>query len=377
MIYVVAHIDTEQYYTGEYMIGSRLRRLAGVLSAAIIGVGILTGCGSGNGNGGIGTKVVLTTGFDKDEVFRIETSVCSLPEIMVYLTNIQNRYESVYGEEIWNTNVDGVTLEQNVKDIALAQIARIKTMNLMAEQYEVELSDEENVQVENAASAYYNSLDDTEKELMGVSEKTIRNLYAEFALAEKVYQYTIRDINPEISDDEARTITVQHILIKTYALDGTGKKVEYTQHARESAYKEACEVLKLAQEGEDFDELIRRYSEDNKSTYSFGKGEIDAAFETAAFNLGKDEISDIVETEFGYHIIKCLNTFNREETDANKIKIVDQRRAEAFGQEYDAYVETLTRNLNEELWNSVSFIHDENVTTQDFFDVYAEYFGNT
>ena len=357
------------------MIGSRLRKLVGVLSAAIIGVGILTGCGSGNG--GISTKVVLTTGFDKDEVFRIETSVCSLPEIMVYLTNIQNRYESVYGEEIWNTNVDGVTLEQNVKDIALAQIARIKTMNLMAEQYEVELSDEENAQVENAASAYYNSLDDTEKELMGVSEKTIRNLYAEFALAEKVYQYTIRDINPEISDDEARTITVQHILIKTYALDGTGKKVEYTQHARESAYEEACEVLKLAQEGEDFDELIRRYSEDDKSTYSFGKGEMDAAFETAAFNLGKDEISDIVETEFGYHIIKCLNTFNREETDVNKIKIVDQRRAEAFGQEYDAYVETLTRNLNEELWNSVSFIHDENVTTQDFFDVYAEYFGNT
>ena len=357
------------------MTGRKLRWLAGVLLAAIMSAGILTGCR--NGDGAIGTKVVLTTGFDKDEIFRIETSVCSLPEIMVYLTNIQNRYESVYGEEIWNTNVDGVTLEQNVKDIALAQIARIKTMNLMAEQYEVELSDEENAQVENAANAYYNSLDDTEKELMGVSEKTIRNLYAEFALAEKVYQYTIRDINPEISDDEARTITVQHILIKTYALDGTGKKIVYTQRARESAYKEACEVLELAQEGEDFDELIRRYSEDDKSTYSFGKGEMDAAFETAAFNLGKDEISDIVETEFGYHIIKCLNTFNREETDANKIKIVDQRRAEAFGQEYDAYVETLTRNLNEELWDSVGFIHDENVTTKDFFDVYTEYFWNS
>ena len=353
------------------MIGSRFRRLARVLSVALVCAGILTGCGS-RGNG---TKVVLTTGFDKDEVFRIETSDCTLPEIMVYLTNIQNRYESVYGTEIWSTNVDGVTLEQNVKDIALAQIARIKTMNLMAKQYEVELSDEENAQVENAAKAYFNSLNDTEKELMGVSEKTIRDMYTEFALAEKVYQYTIRDINPEISDDEARTITVQHILIKTYALDGTGKKIEYTQRARESAYKDACNVLELAQEGEDFDELIRRYSEDDKSTYSFGKGEMDEAFETAAFNLGKDEISDIVETEFGYHIIKCLNTFDKEETDANKIKIVDQRRAEAFGQEYDAYVETLTRNLNEELWDSVSFIHDENVTTKDFFEVYAEYFG--
>ncbi|MDE7258686.1 MAG: peptidylprolyl isomerase, partial [Lachnospiraceae bacterium] len=278
--------------------------------------------------------------------------------------------------EIWNNNVDGVTLEHNVKDIALAQIAQIKTMNLMAGRYEVELSDEEKAQAENAANAYYSSLNSTEIELMDVSEKTISELYREFALAEKVYQYTIKDINPEISDDEARTITVQHILIKTYALDGTGKKIEYTVQAKQNAYREACEVLELAKEGEDFDELIRKYSEDDKGTYSFGKGEMGETFETAAFNLGKDEISDIVETEFGYHIIKCLNTFDKDETDANKVKIVDQRRAEAFGQEYDAYVETLTRNLNEELWDSVGFIHDENVKTMDFFEVYSQYFGD-
>lgn len=353
------------------MLGNRLRKWAGAFAAALFMAGVSVGCGR---DAGIGTKVVLTTGFGKDEVFRIETSVCTLPEIMVYLTNIQNRYESVYGPEIWNTNVDGVTLEQNVKDIALAQIARIKTMNLMAGQYEVELSDEEMTQAENAAKAYYDSLNDTERELMGVSEETIRSLYAEFALAEKVYRYTIKDINPEISDDEARTITVQHILIKTYALDGTGKKIEYTEQAKAEAYEEACEVLQLAREGEDFDELIRRYSEDDKSTYSFGKGEMDEAFETAAFNLGKDEISDVVETEYGYHIIKCLNTFDKEETDANKVKIVDQRRAQVFGQEYDAYVGTLTRNLNEELWDSVEFIHDDNVRTRDFFDVYTAYF---
>ena len=102
---------------------------------------------------------------------------------------------------------------------------------------------------------------------------------------------------------------------------------------------------------------------------------MDPVFEEAAFNLGTDEVSDIVETEYGYHIIKCINTFDREETDANKIKIVEQRREEAFGREYDAYVDTLTRNLNEELWNTVGFIHDENVTTQNFFEVYSRYFG--
>ena len=181
------------------------KKLAVFLLAAGVLSGSFTGCGSGDG---IGTKVVLTTGFDKDEVFRIETSSCKLPELMVYLTTIQNRYESVYGREIWETNADGVTLEENVKNIALAQIAQIKTMNLMAEQYEVDLDEEEKARAENAAKAYYETLGEREIELMGVSEKTIKALYTELARAEKMYQYTIKDINPEISDDEARTITV-------------------------------------------------------------------------------------------------------------------------------------------------------------------------
>lgn len=355
------------------MSGKRWKKTAAFLLVAGILTGVVSGCGEG---GGFGTKVVLTTGFEKDEIFRIETNSCKLSELMVYLTTIQNRYESVFGREIWETRADGMTLEENVKNIALAQIAQIKTMNLMAEQYEVKLSDEEEARAENAAKAYYETLGEREIELMDVNEKTIRSLYKELARAEKMYQYTIKDINPEISDDEARTITVQHILIKTYALDGTGKKIEYTEEAKQEAYRRAIEVMGLARAGEDFDALIRRYSEDDKATYSFGKGEMEESFETAAFNLGTDEISDVVETEFGYHIIKCINTFDKEETDANKIKIVEQRREEAFGQEYDAYVATLTRNLNEELWDSVNFIHDDEVSTQNFFEVYAQYFGS-
>lgn len=348
------------------------KKIAILLIAVCVAHLALAGCGVKNTDG---VKVVLTTGLGKDEVFRIETSSCTLPEIMVYLTNIQNQYESAYGEEIWNINLGNMTLEQNVKDIAIAQIAQIKTMNLMALRYQVDLADEEKAQAEAAAKVYYGSLNQTEIDAMGINEDTIIKLYSEYALAEKVYRYIIKDINPEISDDEARTITVQHILLKTYALDGTGKKIEYTQKAKEDACNTAYEVWKKAVDGEDFDELIRHYSEDDKSTYSFGKGEMDPAFERAAFNLATGEISDVVETEYGYHVIKCISTFDKEETDSNKVKIVEQRKEEVFGLEYDNFVDTLTRKLNEELWSSVSFIHDKDVNTSDFFDVYKLYLG--
>lgn len=322
------------------------------------------------------TKLVLTTGFKKNEVFRIETMSCTLPEVMVYLTNIQDQYESVYGKEIWETDLNGVTLEENVKDTVLAQLAQIKTMNLLAQQHGVSLSSSEQETAKAAAAKYYDSLNQAEQTSMNVTEETIEMLYAEFALANKVYEYIIKDINPEISDDEARTITVQHILIVTYALDGTGEKVDYGENAKREARRKAEEILALArEEGSDFEELVLQYSEGEKGTLSFGKGEMERVFEETAFNLETGEISDIVETEYGYHIIKCISTFNREETDTNKIKIVEKRREEVFGQEYDVFVKSLARTLNEELWNQVTFIRNDEVTTRDFFDIYNQYFS--
>ncbi len=333
----------------------------------------LAGCGNGKDS----TKVVLTTGLSKDEVFRIENISCSVPEVMVYLTNTQNQYESVYGEEIWKTDLDGVTLQENVKDTVLAKLAQIKTMNLLAKSYCVELDSAELETAVAAASAYFQSLTPEEKEYMNVDEETIRLMYEEYALADKVYEYLIKDINPEISDDEARTITVSHILVKTYAKDGTGRRISYTEEAKAEAYTRAQEILQMARDTENykFEDLIKTYNEDSIATYSFGKGEMDASFEEAAFNLETNEISGIVESEYGYHIIKCLNTFNREETDANKQKIMETRKKEVFGEKYDEFVSTLTRKLNDELWESISFIHHENVTTTTFYDVYMEHFA--
>ncbi|MDE7251150.1 MAG: peptidylprolyl isomerase, partial [Lachnospiraceae bacterium] len=189
------------------------------------------------------TKLVLYTGFKKDEVFRIETMSCMLPEIMVYLTNTQDQYESVFGKEIWKTDLNGVTLEENIKETVLAQLAQIKTMNLLAEKHGVTLDENELKKVQEAAKEYFLSLNETEREVLQVDEEMINKLYAEFALANKVYEYIIKDINPEISDDEARNITVQYVLIKTYIRDGTGKKIEYSENARQDVLRQSEDIL--------------------------------------------------------------------------------------------------------------------------------------
>jgi len=330
---------------------------------------LLTGCGDKK------LKIVLHTGFAGDEVFRIEHMNCTLPEMMVYLTTTQCRYENVYGEQIWDTTLDGITLEENMKDMVLAQLSQVKAMNLLAEQENIILTPDEREKVEEAAREFYDLLTGKERKLLGVDKNTISQLYQEYAVANKVYYYIIKDVNPEVSDDEARTITVDHILIKTYSLDENGTKIEFSTEEKRAAYQKALEVWQKAKDGINFDSLIATYNEDNQSQYSFGKGEMNLGFETTAFNLGKGEISDIVETEYGYHIIKCITTFNQEETDANKIKIVEKKREEVFGEHYTEFASKLTKAVNKSLWEKITLPESEELDTAEFFEVYEKHLG--
>lgn len=339
--------------------------LIAVMSVLVLLTG---GCGKVEKN----TEIILTTDFNENEVFRIEGISCTLPEVMIYLTTARNQYEGAFGEEIWQVDVAGTPLSEEFKEIVMARIAQIKAMNLLAEQYEVNLSDEERKLAEKATKLYYDSLTPREAAALGANEELIANMYEEYALANKVYEVLTADINPEISDDEARIITVKDILIKTYELDANGNRVEFEASQKTDAYNRCADILARAKSGEDFDALELAYNEDVQTEYNFGKGVMPQNYEDAAFALSNGEISDIVETEYGYHIILCTSTFNQEETDANKLTIVKKRKDEAFNQIYDEFLTTLTSNLNEPLWKSVNVDHEDGVETTGFFDVYNE-----
>ncbi|MGI0100595.1 MAG: peptidylprolyl isomerase [Candidatus Micrarchaeaceae archaeon] len=73
----------------------------------------------------------------------------------------------------------------------------------------------------------------------------------------------------------------------------------------------ANEVLEKLKGGESFTKLAGEYSIDGTSRHGgdlgwFGHGMMVREFEKAAFALGKGQVSGIVKTEFGYHIIKRL-----------------------------------------------------------------------
>jgi peptidyl-prolyl cis-trans isomerase D len=134
-------------------------------------------------------------------------------------------------------------------------------------------------------------------------------------------QVTAQDVQRYYEDNEAQYSTPEetrasHILLKTEGKDDAAVK------------KQAEDLLAKAKGGADFAALATTFSEDDSSKVKggdlgfFPKGQMVPEFDAAAFSLPPGQISDLVKSQFGYHIIKVV-----ERKPATK-RSLDQVRAQ-------------------------------------------------
>jgi peptidyl-prolyl cis-trans isomerase D len=127
-------------------------------------------------------------------------------------------------------------------------------------------------------------------------------------------------------------VKAQHILFKTQ-----GKTPEEIEKIKQKAQG----VLERAKKGEDFGALAKQFSDDGTAANGgdlgdFGRGQMVPEFEQKAFSLGVGAISDLVPTQFGFHIIKVNGKQERRERSFDELKeairpIVETRKAEQKG----------------------------------------------
>jgi peptidyl-prolyl cis-trans isomerase D len=140
----------------------------------------------------------------------------------------------------------------------------------------------------------------------------------------RVVRYALVDLNQirqglQVSEDQlkaqyqlniqqyqvANRVHVEHILLMT-----VGNK---TDAEVEEIKKKAEDVLKQARSGAKFEDLAKKYSEDPGTKDKGGdlgwlvQGQTVPEFEKAAFSLQKGQISDLVRTQYGFHIIKVMD----------------------------------------------------------------------
>lgn len=327
----------------------RIRKISLVLMLLAV---VLMGCLN------IGkTEFVFTTGLSSDELLKIDGSKYTLSESLLFLLTAKNQYEDAFTFEIWEQEVEGVSLENYVKDNVKSQLAGLKSMTILAGEKGIILSDKTSYLIETAAKEYYDTLSSVEIETMNLTLEDVVKMYSDYALSYELYEELTKDANEEISDSEAKVIVVHHIFSKSW-------------DEIKSIYEE------VLVEDSDFSTIAEKYTEDTQIEYTISRGDEEASeFEEVAFKLTTGEISEIIETDSGYHIIKCINEYDVEQTRLNKIDLSNKRKAAEFNAVYSDFIKTLPSEFNDELWDSIHFSDYEEVKNVGFYEVYGKYLG--
>ncbi len=206
-------------------------------------------------------------------------------------------------------------LEQIMIQKLLIDQALIDSIEVSEEQIERDL----NLRMDNVL----NKMGGDEELFKQYYGKTVAEMKREYRddiknkiLAESMQQKLLNKINITPSEVEAF-----YNSIPTDSLPFFNSEVEISQiivkpevnkWEKKRAYEFATELKERIEAGEDFSEIAKKNSNDPGSAARGGdlgwmtRGKFVPAFEAVAYSLKKGEVSDVVETEFGYHIIKLI-----------------------------------------------------------------------
>lgn len=339
------HTQRNERHGKECLIDSWKRRLArgtAVLLAVFCMIGA-AGCGAGFP---FAAEETASGGYTKAQA-------------MILVATEKNRYEEVYTDQLWGVTLeDGRTFKTYLLDQVKEFLTNLRTMNLLAEQQGFVLTSAEQSRIKALAERYYEGLTEADREYIGADEEDVEALYRDYYLANKAVGALTKGIDLEVSDSEAKVISIQMIQISS-------------KEAAEAVYR------RVSQDGSDFPAIARETSEGEQTELSPGRGDLPEAVENAAFSLAPGEISPLIESGGWYYIVRCVSDYEEEATALRKTRISEERKNQVFRQideQFGSEDEPVV--FAEDFWPEIRFDADGGSATTDFFTLYQEEFGS-
>lgn len=261
------------------------------------------------------------------------------PELFYYYYGIKTQMESYSGITEWTTKYpydESMTFGDVLKLMVESQVDQMVFFQSRQADNNVTLSDDDNETIENGVNSFFENVPVADQEFYGFTKENVKTTLEHSIISSKVMEAEISKEIENLTDEEKENCkfrTVQHILFKYEAPATTadaetsesgesGESAATTETTAES-YKEsqkakAEDVLARAQAGEDFETLAKEFNEDSGFEYSFNKA--GQAPDGTSFvqefvdggNALKEGEMTIVETEYGYHVMKCISEDNTE-----------------------------------------------------------------
>lgn len=208
------------------------KKTAVVAFSGALALSSLTGCSSYDDD-----TAVATVG--EDEI--------SLGVANFYARLQQAQYESYYasllgtsGEELWEDEVsDGETYEESVKSSLLESLENMYLLKQHASDYDVELTEEEQTAIEEAAAAFdeANTLED--KEAVSGYQKYIEEYLELVTIQNKMEEPMKEGVDEEVSDEEAAQKAMSYVYFSYTTTDEDGNSVDMDDDEKEALLETA------------------------------------------------------------------------------------------------------------------------------------------
>lgn len=231
----------------------------------------------------------------------------SIAEFDKNLEIYKNMYEAQYGEISWDEKIedgeiaDGVTYLSSLKDNVIENMIMDTIMIQEAEKENITVTDEELESLFEEYKAYYGD-EETYNESLVSSGMDEEFLMEYLKNGETIDRYVGKFIDSvEINDD----------ILGAYFDENKDKFAAVSaSHILVNSLEEAEDILAKLYDGSDFAEMATEFSQDTQSAVNGGdlgyfyRGDMIPEFEEVAFSVSPGELSGIVSTQFGFHILK-------------------------------------------------------------------------